>query len=743
MRNYLLRRSYASEALRTIDTPCDQYTRVKQPSKTLPKFDTKKTAAEPKQSPLIQIIEKAHEKLKNGHGVSARDIAEIMKTHKPLSAQSNPTSQLSTNYYEMLMELLEFRALHVQKSTSWARIRALFEEYSSLRGTPTLPILQIAITAFGRSGQLDKCKELAEQVSRMEKISRSSYIETHYRLFEVYLQQGKSKSALEVLQAIKDELSNESVVKAIERMADATARRNNAGVLFQTMESVDISVIASNKHVARKVIDTLWKGQWLAITDMVCESKEEKRQMLSTLRRLDINKSQDFSFICQHIIVQALRNLDQSSRKHMQLEKSSSSEQQWMPTHHAQLFLINRVALLVELTLTAFPKLQLPSQCMHDLSHLFAISGHPDASEKIISLLQKRTSIPIDKNASEVISAFEVSPFARDVPSISSDESQTTTTLPIDKQQHSAVRFNRDLNDIHSQHLAKALMQDFLANKQWDQCLVLYEKMAVLNQDFALSGQSGLLEYAIIAHAAQKQWNACHASLRQAKAQCNNDLSSDFLKRLLNRMIHLYRVDRTHLSGNRIVRVMEMVEQTCKVQLDIAYTNALIRKLGEERDLQAARRLYKWVLKPQGQNSLAKTSTRAINRATFHAIMNAAVHNDDTDLAIQAYTDLLHRWRPRLPEDKSEASLKAHKSHINQHMEPTLITYNILLNAYASRRPSPKFSQIYNLYRRMLVRQVEPDQVTYGTLAKAFSKTEDQELVREVLHGKPKPISPK
>lgn len=742
MRNYLLRRSYASEALRTIDTPCDQYTRVKQPSKTLPKFDTKKAAAEPKQSSLIQIIEKAHEKLKNGHGVSARDIAEIMKKHKPLTAQSNPIGQISTNYYEMLIELLEFRALNVQKSTSWARIRELFEEYSSLRGTPTLPILQIAITAFGRSGQLDKCKALVDQVSRMEKVSRSSYIETHYRLFEVYLQQGKSKSALGVLQAIKDELSHESVVKAIERIADATARRNNASVLFQTMESFDISLIANNKHVARKVIDSLWKGQWLAITEMVCESKEEKRQMLSTLRRLDINKSQDFSFICQHIIVQALRNLDQSSRKNMQLENSSISDQS-MPKHQAQLFLINRVALLVELTLTAFPKLQLPSQCMHDLSHLFAISGNPNAFETIMSLLQKRTCILIDKNASEVMSAFEVSQIARDVPSKSSDERQTTTTFPIDRQQQSLVRFDRDLNDIHSQHLAKALMQDFLANKQWEQCLVLYERMAVLNPDFALSGQSGLLEYAIIAHAAQKQWDACNASLRRANARSNNDLSSDFLKRLLNRMIYLYQVDRTNLSGNRIVRVMEMVEQTCKVQLDIAYTNALIRKLGEERDLQAARRLYKWVLEPQGQNTPSKTSTRAINRATVHAIMNAAVHNNDTDLAIQAYTDLLHRWRPRLPEDKSKESLKAHELHINQHMEPTLITYNILLNAYASRRPSPMFSQIYNLYRRMLVRQVEPDQVTYGTLAKAFKKSDDQELVREVLHGKPKPISHK
>jgi PPR repeat family len=742
MRNYLLRRSYTSEALRTIDTPCDQYTRVKQSSKALPKFDTKKTAAEPKQSSLIQIIEKSHEKLKNGHGVSSRGIAEIMKKHKPLSAKSNPVSQLSTNHYEMLIELLEFRALNVQKSTSWARIRELFEEYSSLRGTPTWPILQIAITAFGRSGQLDKCEELVEQVNRMEKLSRSSYIETHFRLFEAYMRQGKSKPALGVLQSIKNELSNESLVKAIERMAGASARRNNAGVLFQTLELVDISLIASNKHVARKVIDTLWKGQWLAITDMVCESKEEKNQMLDTLRRLDINKSQDFSFICQHIIVQALRNLDQSSRKHMQLEKPSNSEQ-WMPTHHAQLFLINRVALLVELTLTAFPKLQLPSQCMHDLSHLFAISGNPDAFEKMLSLLRKRNCIPIDKNATEVISAFEVSQLTRDAPSISSDEMQTSRTFPIDRHQQSAVRFNRDLNDIHSQHLAKALMQDFLASKQWDQCLELYGKMMVLNQDFALSGKSGLLEYAIIAHAAQKQWNACNASLRQAIAHPKNDFSSDFLKRLLNRMVHLYRLDRTNLSGSRIVRVMEMVEQTCKVKLDIAYTNALIRKLGEERDLQAARRLYKWVLEPQGQNTHAETSTRAINRATFHAIMNAAVHNNDIDLAIQAYTDLLHRWRPRLPEVKSEESLKAHESQINQHLEPTLITYNILLNAYASRRPSPKFSQIYNLYRRMLVRQVEPDQVTYSTLAKAFSKTDDQELVREVLHGKPKPISPK
>ncbi|KAI8583027.1 hypothetical protein K450DRAFT_225966 [Umbelopsis ramanniana AG] len=742
MRNYLLRRSYASEALRTIDTPCDQYTRVKQPSKTLPKFDTKKTAAESKQSSLIQIIEKAHEKFKNGHGVSSKAMAEILKQHKPLSAQSNPVNQRSANYYEMLIEMLEFRALNVQKSTSWARVRELFEEYSSLQGTPTLPMLQIAITAFGRSGQLGKCEELVEQVDRMEKLSRSSYIETHYRLFEAYMRQGKSKPALGVLQDIKVELSNESLVKAIERMADAAARMNNAGVLFETLESVDISLIASNKHVARKVIDTLWKGQWLAITDMVCENKEEKNQMLNTLRRLDINKSQDFSFICQHIIVQALRNLDQVSRKHMQLEKSSNSGQ-WMPTHYAQLFLISRVALLVELTLTAFPKLQLPSQCMHDLSHLFAISGNPDASEKILCLLRKRNCIPSDKNPSEVISAFEASQLSRETSSISSDDIQTTTTFPIDAQQQSSVRFNRDLNDIHSQHLAKALMQDFLANKQWDQCLVLYEKMLVLNQDFALSGQSGLLEYAIIAHAAQKQWNACHTSLRQAIAHQKDDLSSDFLKRLLNRMAHLYQLDRTNLSGNRIVRVMEMVEKTCKVQLDIAYTNALIRKLGEERDLQAARRLYKWVLEPQGQNTLAETSTRAINRATFHAIMNAAVHNNDIDLAIQAYKDLLHRWRPRLPEVKSEESLTAHESHINQHLEPTLITYNILLNAYASRRPSPKFSQIYNLYRRMLIRQVEPDQVTYGTLAKAFSKADDQELVREVLHGKPKPISHK
>ncbi|KAI9288393.1 hypothetical protein BC943DRAFT_316425 [Umbelopsis sp. AD052] len=742
MRNYLLRRSYASEALRTIDTPCDQYTRVKQPSKTLPKFDTMKAAAEPKKSSLIQIIEKAHEKFKNGHGVSARDIAEILKHHKPSSAQSNPANQLSTAYYEMMIELLEFRALNAQKSTSWARIRELFEEYSSLRGTPTLPILQIAITAFGRSGQLDKCEDLVKQVDGLEKLSRSSYIETHFRLFEAYMRQGKSKPALGVLQSIKDELSNETLVKAIERMADATARRSNTGVLFQTLESVDISLIASDKHVARKVIDTLWKGQWLAIADMVCETKDEKNQMHNTLRRLNINKSQDFSFICQHIIVQALRNLDQASRKRMQLEKASNSEQ-WMPTHYAQLFSITRVALLVELTLTAFPKLQLPSQCMHDLSHLFAISGNSDASEKILRLLRNRKCIPIDKNSSEGISAFERSQLTRETTSISSDEIQTTAAFSIDTHQQSGIQFDRDLNHIHSQHLAKALMQDFLANKQWDQCLALYEKMMVLNQDFALSGQSGLLEYAIIAHAAQKQWSACHASLRQAIAHQKNDLSSDFLKRLLNRMAHLYQLDRTNLSGNRIVRVMEMMEQTCKVQLDIAYTNALIRKLGEERDLQAARRLYKWVLQPQGQHTLAETPSRAINRATFHAIMNAAVHNNDTDLAIQAYIDLLHRWRPRLPEVKSEDSLKAHESHINPHLEPTLITYNILLNAYASRRPSPKFSQIYALYRRMLIRQVEPDQVTYGTLAKAFSKTDDQELVREVLHGKAKPISHK
>ncbi|KAH8551100.1 hypothetical protein BGW37DRAFT_520676 [Umbelopsis sp. PMI_123] len=737
MRNYLLRRSYASEALRTIDTPCDQYTRVKQPSKTLPKFDTKKTAAEPKQASLIEIIENAHEQLKNGHGVNSKELAEIWKKHKALTAEGKPFSQFTANYYEMLMKLLEFRALNAQKSTSWARIRELFDEYSSLLGTPTLPILQFAITAFGRSGQLSKCVELVERINRLENLSRSSYIETHYRLFDAYMRQGKSKQALEVLQVIKDELSNESLLKLIERMADATARRNNTGVLFQTLESVDISRIASNKHIARKVIDSLWKGQWLAITDMVSESKEERQKMLKTLRLLDIKRSEDFSFICQHIIVQALRNLDQSSRKYMQLDKSSKTEQ-LMPAHLAQLFSVNRVTILIELILTAFPKFQLPSQCLQDLSHLFAISGNPDASEKFFTLIRNHNCISTDNDSSKLISAFEVPQFTRDTACNSNDDAHTTTTSPIDRQQQTAAWFDRNLNDIHSQHLAKALMQDFLANKQWDQCLSMYEKMKVLNEDFALCGQSGLLEYAIIAHAAQKQWGACRVSLRQAIAHNGNDVSDDFLKGLLNRMVHLYSVDRTNLSCSRIVRVMQMVEKSCKIQLDIAYTNALIRKFGE-RDLPAAWRLYKWVLAQPEQKTSVENSTRTVNLSTFHSIMNAAVHNNDVDLAVQAYRDLLHRWRPKLPAIKSEDIMQTHKSHINHNLEPTLITYNILLNAYASSRPSPKFSQIYNLYRRMLVRQVEPDQVTYGTLAKAFSKTDDQELVREVLHGESKP----
>lgn len=726
MRNYLLRRSYASEALRTIDTPCEQYPRVKQLSKTLSKVDTKKTAVEQKRLSLLRMLDSAHEKLKKGQDLSSKDIAELWKRHKALPIESRATGQ-ATSYYEKLVELLESSASNTQKSTAWARIRELFEECNQLPETPSAPILQSAITAYGRSGELDKCAKLVDQVKHLQGVSRGTFIETQYRLFEVYLREGKNKQALDVLRDIKSDLSEENLRKAVERMADGAARRNNIEILFRTMETTGISHIASNKHIARKVVDSMWKGQWLAITNMMCQNKKERDHMMANLRRLDVTKSEDFSLICQHIIVQALRSLEQSARRSMQLDPSSK-EDRLMPRHCAQLFTIPRVGVLVELALTAFPKLRPPPQCLHDLLHLFAISGDTNVAESFYTILRKRKCIPVDKDKPpQLASAFDVSSSPLKT---ASDENTHTTT----DGQH--VRSGQTLNDIHSQQLAKALMHDLLASKQWDECLVMYGKMKTLNQDFAYRGDYGLLECAIIAYAAQKEWDSCSASLRQAAAHENNHLSTNWLKGVLNRMVYLYGQDRSHLSGSRIVRVMQTVEQTCNIQMDIMYTNALIRKLGEERDLQAARQLYMWVIQSQGK--CTQGEPRVVNRSTFHAIMNAAVHNNDVDLALRAYVDLLHRWRPRLPLDKSESSMKTHQSQINHHLEPTLITYNILLNAYASRHPSPRFSQVYNLYRRMLVRQIEPDQVTFGTLAKAFSKADDQELVRSFINDKSK-----
>jgi len=733
MRNYLLRRSYASEAIRTIDTtPCDQYPRAKQLSRTLLDVNTNNTTVEQKRLSLAQNLDSIYQQKKSGKAISPQDVAELWKKHKALFGQPSATNQPSTDYYEKFIHLLERNALNTQKSTSWARIRDLFEECNQLTESPTIPIFQSAITAYGKSGQLDKCVELMEQVKKLSNVSREAYVEACHRLFEVYAREGKHRLALNILQEIRNELPNEKIVKAVEIMADAAARRHNTEMLFQTIETTGTSLISPNKHVARKVVDSTWKGQWLAITDMMCKGKKERDNMMAMLRRLNVTKSQDFSVICQHIVVQALRSLEQSARKSMRLDPSSK-DVQLMPSHFAQLFTVPRVAAFVELALRAFPNLRPPSQCLHDLLHLFAISGDVEAADQLSALLRKRKLIPFDKETTNLTSALEVSHTAWNSLSPSNDNS-TSVTSTSEKVQRHGTQIDRMLNDAHSQQLAKALMHDYLANKQWDECLAMYGKMKALNQDFAYRSDFGLLECAVIAYAAQKEWDACTLSLRQAYAHENNHISSDWLKGLLSRMVYLYSHDRKHLSGGRIVKVMQSVEQICNIQLDIHYTNALIRRLGEERDLQAARQLYMWVVYPP-RKSQESASARMVNRSTFHAIMNAAVHNNDVDLTIRAYHDLLHRWRPKLPLDKSESAMEAHQTQINNRLEPTLITYNILLNAYASRPPSPNFSQVYNLYRRMLVRQIEPDEVTYGTLAKAFSKTDDQDLVRSVLQG--------
>ncbi|CAM0139382.1 hypothetical protein VKS41_004812 [Umbelopsis sp. WA50703] len=724
MKNYLLRRSYVSEALRTIEPLCDQYTGTKQSQQTLSKLDTKKKPSDRKLLSFLRALKSISKKTKNNENVDTQLVTELWRKYKLLLAQPNSINQLSALQYEGFMNVLEYCATKSHKSKMWSRMRELYEDSCQSLETPTIPLLQCGITAYSRSDNIKRCLELVEQAQQAMKETSEPFVELQHSIFRMYLRLGKSKEALEILKDIQSEISKEDLVKAVERMADATARRRNTATLFQTLETTGIAVLIEDKNVARKVIDAIWKGQWLAITDMTC--KKSRKEMMDALRQLNVTKCEDFAFICQHVIVQALRHIDQTTRNEMKVQ-TNAKDIQWIPSHFSDLFTVERIALWVELSLTAFPKLRPPSHCLHDLLHLFSIYGDIDTTEKLLKIFRDRGALPIEKDTSILHSNFDDSRSSWHSPSfLAKDDTITSVNQP----NRNTTVHDQSLNDIHSQQLSLALMHNLLVNKQWDECIAMYDEVKCLNQDFACRGDHGLLECAVIAYAARQDWQACQMSLCQARSHNSKPFSTGWLEGVLNRMVYLSGHHPSYLSGHQVLRVAQMVEKNFNFQLDISYTNALIRKFGERHDLSGAFRLYKWVLNPKAHEK----SSRPINRSTFHAMMNAAVHNNNIDLAVRVYRDLLQRWRPKLPDDKSEITMQKHQSKINSDLEPTLITYNILLNAYASRKPNPKFSQVYGLYRKMLLRQIEPDQVTYGTLAKAFSKADDQDLVQKLLH---------
>ncbi|KAJ2958518.1 hypothetical protein NQZ79_g5950 [Umbelopsis isabellina] len=723
MKNYLLRRSYVSEALRTIEPLCDQYAGTKRPQQLVSKLDTKKELSDRKRISFLKSMKSIQNKTKNNENVDPQLVTELWRKFKVLNTQPNTVSQLSALQYEDFMNVLENCATKSHKSKMWSRMRELFEESCNSLETPSIPLLQSGLTAYSRSGNIKRCLQLVAQGQEIMKDASGPFLELQYSIFGVYLRLGKSKEALEVLIDIRTELSKKDLVKAIELMAGATARRRNTAMLFQALEATGIEVLIEDKHVARKVVDAIWKGQWLAITDMT--SKKNRTEMMDALRQLNVTKSQDFAFICQNAIVQALRNLDQTTRNEMKVQINAKNIQ-WIPPHLSELFTVERIAIWVELALTAFPKLQPPSHCLHDLLHLFSIYGDIDTTEKLLTIFRDRGNLTNEKDIAGTHFNFDVSRSSWHSPSFPAKDD----TIISEKQpSHITTLQDETLNNIHSQQLSLALMHDFLVNKQWDECIAMYDEMKCLNQDFAYRGDHGLLECAVIAYAAKQDWQACQKSLCQAMSHNGKSFSTVWLEGVLNRMVYLSGRHPEYLSGKLVLRTVQTVQNNCNIRLDISYTNALIRKFGEQRDLSGAFRIYKWVLNPRAYENTSKP----INRSTFHAMMNAAVHNKNVDLAVRVYRDLLQRWRPKLPEDRHETSMQRHQSKINPDLEPTLITYNILLNAYASRKPNPKFSQVYGLYRKMMIRQIEPDQVTYGTLAKAFSKADDQDLVQKLL----------
>ncbi|KAG2180273.1 hypothetical protein INT43_004062 [Umbelopsis isabellina] len=689
----------------------------------LSKFDTKKELSDRKRLSFLKSIKSIRNKTKNNENVDPQLVTELWRKYKVLYTQPNTTSQLSATQYEDFMNILKCCATQSHKSKMWSRMRELFEESCLSLESPSIPLLQSGLTAYSRSGNIKRCLQLVEQAQEIMKDANGPFVDLQYTIFGVYLRLGKSKEALEVLKGIRTELSKEDLVKAIELMAGATARRRNTATLFQALEATGIEELIEDKHVARKVVDAIWKGQWLAITDMT--SKKNRREMMEALRQLNVTKSEDFAFICQHAIVQALRNLDQTTRNDMKVQINAKNIQ-WIPPHLSELFTVERIAIWVELALTSFPKLQPPSHCLHDLLHLFSIYGDIDTTEKLLTIFRERGILTNEKDTAGIHHNFDVSRSSWHSPSFPAKDDTITS---VKQPSHITTLQDQTLNDIHSQQLSLVLMHDFLINKQWDECIAMYDEMKCLNQEFAYRGDHGLLECAVIAYAAKQDWQACRSSLCQAMSHNGKPFSTGWLEGVLNRMVYLSGRHPEYLSGNHVFRTVQTVENSCSIRLDISYTNALIRKFGERRDLSGAFRLYKWAV-----NSRAYEDTsRPINRSTFHTMMNAAVHNKNVDLAVRVYRDLLQHWRPKLPEDRTEAFMQEHQSKIDPDLEPTLITYNILLNAYASRKPNPKFSQVYSLYRKMMIRQIEPDQVTYGTLAKAFSKADDQDLVQKLL----------
>ncbi|KAI9320851.1 hypothetical protein BX666DRAFT_2024460 [Dichotomocladium elegans] len=591
----------------------------------------------------------------------------------------------TSNEYEKLMHSLHSRAQATRRSINWERSLKAYQDAMDRGIRITLPMAHMAITAYGRTGQLDKAKETFAQLEQLDLVDETAYnrlIDAEFntnRLQDAYLtiQDGKCKGILK----------NDVLIRHVDRYVQLSIVKRNILRAVTAVEEWNVEDADVTRHLWQSYYDhmdiQLGNRHWSSSEAIDQFVEQFKRRVTGEVR-----------VPCHALSLYTPDRLDHL----MNLMRRAVPT--YTPTQKTDtiLYIVSRQR---DIRPTALFSRQLPTppnpctsrtytQSLQQASVnlldkdsyeafilAFLSANDMDAAQRMAVNMQKRFGMDTRTHLAIVQGWAQQGELAQAARWL--DESKYATLV------------KRQLQDPGALDAYAVVMEGWISAGEWNKCLDQFKSLKVSVGDLAYKNRR-IVKAATVAMLAQGDFRSTERLLARRQIQFTPTTVTRITQTLLSaRNGEAYRV-----PGHVAIRGLDMMERILDVQMNLVAIRRIIAKLGERGDLTDAYALYR-------NYRHSATHGRRIH-LVFEAMMDAATDNNNIHVAEQVFFDLCE-W---------------YQTHRGPDARPPLSSYNHLLDTYASRQPLPHAGKVTKVFQRIVNEGYEPDTATYNILIKAF-----------------------
>lgn len=733
---------YYSRSLLFVKTPC----RYRQRFSTLRRYQQQQTRAwatasclRTNSSSSNSLYNEFCATLQQGNKAAGQlwnTYSRLLEDHQ----QEEPSSLLTVGQYEEFMNILYARALSTRRSINWQRLTQVYRDSPGR----TRSMVLMAITAFGRTGQLDAAQAAFDDLLRQGFMDAEAY----QRMIEAALDcENRLQMAYQLIQdaraaGVWNNKKNDELC-CLKRYVSVCLIKGN---LRRAVGAV-LDDECTDQDIRQALSVDLWKGY------------------MEYMRRHGVLSTTTTTMEVETFVEAFALRLSSVSTGKIKL-----------PASERGLFTAERLATLFRLWTTSQPEYVPTVKTCDVLLRVFAEQGQHHFVRDILDLMKRHdlqpTSVVFSQLAGTVLSAPDafalfqrlsrkkqmmektdyeafIATFLgkgaideairvvkkmrkqRFEPSVAT-VSAITQTLAENGEFQKALDWLRQseypdrviaryrANDSDQTTVANMLdpyaiiMEAMVQRGEWSQCIGQLKSMKAGVLQPIVEKNRRIVKATIAARFALGDFLGCKTML--ARRQIEFTPTTVF--RITQSLLDIRNGGQYRVPGHLAVRGLELLQRELDIQVSGKAIGQIIRKLGQRGDIHDAYQLYRWTRGKSKTGSdndeddcYAKKRRRQSLSYVFLAMMEVAITNNDIRKVESVWFDMNHHHCITMPSEQKNK---------NATWRPSLSLYNVLLNSYATRQPRPHLTRLTRTFERMIQEGYEPDTVTYNTLIKAF-----------------------